>query len=430
MALAFRSGLWRLWLMALALWLIASASAVAAGPNLAAISGVRIGENAGQTRFVLDFDRAVDYSLTIMANPYRAVITLPAVQWQLLPGVGRSGRGLVQNFRYGAWQKDSFRLVLELNGPAKAMAVRWLPPGADNKAHRLVLDLQKINAADFKAQNFGAYQPAEVVATKPPAPKPAPSNQAASAPAMPEPPKPVEYKTIVVDAGHGGVDPGAIGIRDSYEKNITLAVAQELAASLRRNPQYRVILTRERDVFVPLAERRQIARNAKADLFISIHADHHTNRATRGASVYTLSEKASDAESAKLAEQENKADLLGGLENLSDNEAVSNILLDLVQQETVGHASLFGSLLVRKFSQDPAIEVLSNPLRSAGFVVLRSPDVPSVLVELGFLSNAQDESALNRPEYRRRLAMGLVLAVDAYFAKIQPHSNGGTAEAR
>lgn len=399
------------WLV-LAVWLGLAAAAYA---KTTAISGVRIGQKEQVTRFVLDADRTADFAVTTVAEPYRAIITLPPVNWQLLPGMGRIGRGVITNFNYGAADADSFRIVLNLANPVRITRAEWLPPSRDSRAHRLVLDFATIAASDFKPQRLGTITPPQnpVTALSPPA-------------AITD--KPVRaQRVIVLDAGHGGVDPGAIGVRNTYEKNITLAAAQELYATLSKNPRYRVVMTRHSDVFIPLADRRRIGQTAKADLFISLHADHHTNRQTRGTSIYTLSEKASDAESAKLAEQENKADLLGGVEVLSDNEAVSNILLDLVQQETVSHALLYANLLLESLAEQPTVMVLRNPLRSAGFVVLRSPSVPSVLVELGFLSNADDERALNSPAYRRALVAALTSAVDAYFQKLEPTPARGQA---
>lgn len=397
----------RYWIVSiLAGWMCLCLGGAAWAASSLAINGVRLGVAGDTTRFVLDLNQKSPYRLTILRDPYRLQLTLPQLQWRLLPGLGQNGRGLIQKFTYGALDGDSFRLVLELNAPARIKQAQWLDPGPESAAHRLVIDITAAPDGKFAVQNFGDYQF--------PVPKPKP----AIARPAPKPENTVRKKVIVLDAGHGGVDPGAIGRKNTYEKNITLTATQELAALLNRNPDYRVIMTRQSDIFIPLRERVKIARAAKADLFISLHADHHHRQETRGVSVYTLSNQASDAESAKLAEQENKADLLGGEASFPEDKTVSDILMDLVQQETMGHAVFFGQQLVTAVAADKKIITLRQPLRSAGFAVLRAPDIPSVLIELGFLSNLHDEAALNNPDYRSRLIRAISEAIDGYFTKI------------
>lgn len=219
---------------------------------------------------------------------------------------------------------------------------------------------------------------------------------------------------VVLDPGHGGRDPGAIGVSGTYEKNVTLAAAQELRRQLERSGRCRVELTRSRDVFVPLRDRVGFAQRRGAAFFLSLHADALQDRSVRGASVYTLADTASDAQSAALAIRENNADRLGGPTFNDVPPAVANILGSLVRQETRTGAARAANRLVGAMQGD--VGLLHNPKRRAGFMVLRAADVPSVLVEMGFMSNPSDEAALRRAEHRARVAGALRRAVETYLA--------------
>ncbi|CUW41208.1 Putative N-acetylmuramoyl-L-alanine amidase [Magnetospirillum sp. XM-1] len=218
---------------------------------------------------------------------------------------------------------------------------------------------------------------------------------------------------IVIDPGHGGVDPGATGVSGTYEKHITLAMARELKTMLERNGRYRVHLTRDRDVFIRLRERIAIARAQGADLFISLHADAVQNPQIRGLSVYTLSRNASDSEAQALAEKENKADLIAGIDLTHESADVANILIDLAQRETMNRSAGFATELVDEVGQE--MDLLGNTHRFAGFAVLKAPDVPAVLVEMGYLSNEAEERMLRQPQYRARLAKSVAKAVERFF---------------
>ncbi|MDA8230977.1 MAG: N-acetylmuramoyl-L-alanine amidase [Magnetospirillum sp.] len=248
--------------------------------------------------------------------------------------------------------------------------------------------------------------------TKVAAPVPAPS---------PEPKAKMprgEYRPmIVIDPGHGGVDPGAIGVSGIYEKNITLAVARELRRRLERTGRYRVHLTRDGDVFIPLHDRVAIARQYKADLFISLHADVVKDPQIRGLSVYTLSQTASDTEAQALADSENKVDLIAGIDLSHESADVANILIDLAQRETMNRSAVFAGDLVEELGRE--ISLLTNTHRFAGFAVLKGPDVPAVLIETGYLSNESEERSLRQPEYRGRLARAITRAVDRFFQSAQ-----------
>jgi N-acetylmuramoyl-L-alanine amidase len=235
------------------------------------------------------------------------------------------------------------------------------------------------------------------------------------------PPKPQttgdQRPVVVLDAGHGGVDPGAIGRSGIYEKEITLAMADELKKQLEATGRYQVVLTRDSDIFIRLRDRIALARAAGADLFISLHADAHSTSDLRGASVYTLSEQASDAEAAALATQENKSDVIAGVDLSHENEVVTNILIDLAQRETKNLSARFAAILVDELKADTLL--LRNSHRFAGFAVLKAPDVPSVLIELGYLSSDQDEAELRSAKHRAKLGAAILRAVDGFFERQQ-----------
>jgi N-acetylmuramoyl-L-alanine amidase len=224
-------------------------------------------------------------------------------------------------------------------------------------------------------------------------------------------------RIIVIDPGHGGPDPGAIGTRGTYEKHVTLAMAKELKRHLEQTGRYKVVLTRDRDIFLRLRDRVAFAREVQADLFMSIHADSIPDGSARGPSVYTLSEKASDREAADLAEKENKADVIAGLDLSHETPEVGSILIDLAQRETMNRSAHFAAGLIGEIRKETA--VLRNTHRFAGFAVLKAPDVPSVLVEFGFLSSPPDEKALATRAHRVKLAQAVVRATDRFFTRVE-----------
>jgi N-acetylmuramoyl-L-alanine amidase len=240
----------------------------------------------------------------------------------------------------------------------------------------------------------------------------------AAAGAKPPPP------LVLLDPGHGGKDPGAIGVSGTFEKHVALAAAQELRRQLLASGNYRVELSRTNDVFIPLEDRVGIAQRRGAMLFVSMHADALTDHAVRGASVYTLAETASDAQTAALAKRENSADRFAGPAFKNTSPEVAKILASLVRQETRTGSARMARDVVRSFGHD--VPLLQNPARHAGFVVLKAADIPSVLVEMGFMSNPQDEAALRRPDHRVQVAAAMKRAVDAYFAHLGPNPSGTT----
>ncbi len=364
------------------------------------IVGLRIGVRADTTRVVLDLTENLKYRVFTLPSPYRVVVDLPEVAWKVPAARLPAGRGIVQRFRYGLFQPGTWRLVLDLTSPVRLSKVFMLRPTA-NFGYRLVLDLGTVTAEAFKREGN---------------PTPLASSSSTAAPPPPAKPKRNGPVVVAIDPGHGGVDPGTRSRSGVYEKRITLAAARELARQLAATGRYRVVLTRERDVFVPLPTRVAVARKAGASLFISLHADSIANRKLRGASVYTLSENASDAESAALAAKENKADVIAGIDLSSQvyDPEVANILIDLAQRQTNNDSGKFAEVLVPELGR--VGRLLRKTHRYAGFRVLKAPDVPSVLIEMGYLSNARDERLLLSPAKRAKLMSAVRRAVDRYFA--------------
>ncbi len=383
----------------LAAWGLLVMGALPAMAELAALS-VRVGPHPDKTRFVLEFSGPVTFNVFTLPDPYRIVVELPEVEWRLPAEAGTKAAGLVAGFRYGTFQQGASRVVIDLKGPAQIKAAFLAGPEGDRQ-HRLVIDLEAGTAEQF-AEEQKSRQPTQQAAR---APAPAPETKK----------KRDSRRVVALDAGHGGVDPGAISVSGIYEKHITLAMALEVKRHLEKDPQYRVILTRDDDVFIRLRDRVGAAREAGADLFVSLHADSIGSRSVRGASVYTLSEQASDKEAEALAAKENKADVIAGID-LSDKSAdVSNILIDLAQRESMNQAVRVASLLVDHMRTTGA--VLDRSHRFAGFAVLKAPDIPSVLIELGYLSNRADEQRLLSESHRTKTAAAIKRAIDSYFAQ-------------
>lgn len=365
-----------------------------------AATGVRVGVNPPSTRFVLDLTESVEFKVYTMRDPYRVVVDLPELVWKVSAAAAREHGGVIDGFRFGRFKPGTFRVVLDVSQPVSVHGTLTALP-REGRLSRLMLDLTPTSKGEFD-RNYAAPPPPVAVAARPAAPPPAKA-------------RPRDAKHIVaIDPGHGGVDPGASGVSGTYEKELTLAAAKELAHQLEAAGRYRVVLTREVDIFLHLRERMQIARNAHAELFISLHADSIGSKGVTGSTVYTLSEKASDAEAAALAADENKADVIAGA-NLNDYpDEVADILIDLAQRETKNDSVKYAHVLVRQLDASGRVE---HGVRSAGFAVLKAPDVPSVLLEMGYLSNPREERDLRDPRYRARLMTAVKRAIDLYFAE-------------
>lgn len=382
----------------------------------------RLGIHPDKTRFVLELSESVPFSVSVLTNPYRVVVDLPELAWPnggaVMAGKGTAGKGLIARYRYEARDTGAPRLVFETTGPVRVLEAFTLP-ARDGFNPRFVIDIERASAAQV------AQVVARAAASAPPVPKAEASRPAArpnvvpvAAPmAPPAPPKaaPMPEKPLVVlDPGHGGVDPGAVGVGGVYEKDITLAMARELKRQLEASGRYRVRMTRDKDVFVRLRDRVAIARESNADLFLSLHADSIGSSNMRGLSIYTLSDKASDREAEMLAAKENRADAIAGLDLSAENDLVASILIDLAQRDTKNHSKRFANMALEHLGRDIKL-IPSKPHRQAGFAVLTAPDLPSALVEMGYLSSPQDANLLNTPGHREKLARAMVRGVDAYF---------------
>ena len=378
-------------------------------------SAMRLSSTGSRTRFVLELSESVDFSIFRLADPYRVVVDLPELDWTVGNGGGPmpAPTGLIKAVRWGLFQAGDTRVVIDL-GDAAEVKGAFVLPATGGTPHRFVIDLERTTKDKFMAQvgpqyRIGKQTPsAQVAQTKPEAK--AEDRKSDKSPLNTK-------KVVMLDPGHGGVDPGAIGSSGIYEKIITLAAARQLKARLEETGRYKVVLTRERDVSVGLTERRELAHDAGADIFVSLHADSIANRTVRGLSVYTLSEKASDAEAAALADQENDADRIIGVDLSRETQEVRHILVDLAQRESKNLATRVATRLIGQLKRETVL--LRNGHRFARFVVLKSPDIPSVLIEMGYLSNKEDETALKTEGYRSKLMAAVVRGLDEHFGAIQ-----------
>jgi N-acetylmuramoyl-L-alanine amidase len=312
---------------------------------------------------------------------------------------------LATAYHVGPTDRGRVRVTIDVSAPAVIRKSFSVPPNG-NAPDRFVVDIESAASAG----------PAPVAAAKAASPHAAAPGATKIAGIAPLPPRrPDVRRIVVVDAGHGGQDPGTIGASGTYEKTVTLEMARELKKVLEASGRYRVVMTRDGDSFIRLRDRVALARAAGAELFISLHADSIGDRRHRGASVYTLSEVASDKEAEALATKENKADLIAGIDLSNENRDVTNILIDLAQRETMNYSARFAATLVDEI--DSAAKINVNPHRFAGFAVLKAPDVPSVLIEMGYLSNKQDERMLRDPRQRKRLAEAIRRAADRFFSE-------------
>ncbi len=461
----------------LVLWLVAAmilAASVpvrvfAQDPAPPVATDARVNGDTSKSRFVTDLSKAVSFSVYVLPDPYRVIIDLPETIFKLPEDAGKQGAGLVQSFRFGLVEKGRSRVVIDVDRPVLIERSFALHP-VDGQPARLVVDLVKTDTENF-ARLHAAEQPlapppptrqnrnsktetvadgdipvdipaftefvrnatiepagtgtaaTEGVKKTPigkqvaiPLPQPRPTRNAqgrvAYAPpaARPQNAKPV----IVLDPGHGGRDPGAISRNKTLEKVVALAFSKVFRDKLRATGRYVVKMTREDDTFLTLRDRVKFAREANADLFIAIHADSLLRGSVRGATVYTLSEKASDKEAEELAHKENRADIIDGVDLGAETEEITGILIELAQRETKNHSVHFAKTVVNSVGK--VSRLAPRPMRSAGFRVLKAPDVPSILLELGYLSSRRDERLLLSRVWRRKMAGALVKAIDRHFS--------------
>lgn len=398
--------------------------------HAAELRAVRVSTNATGTRAELQLDGPSRYQLIPLSGPDRLVVDLPgvdAVRGLSLPAAA----GVVRGVRTGHPVPGTTRIVFDLGDQVAALQPR-LEQGPDGT--RLVVEWPGDSPAPLAAASAPAPATTAVQPASPPSPavskQPDPMAILTAGAALPTqaPVKTVEDiarraglrpLVIAIDAGHGGQDPGARGANGSREKDLTLKIALELARQVDATPGLKAYLTRDSDFFIPLARRYQLARQHKADLFVSIHADAFTSPTARGSSVFVLSQRGASSQAARwLADQENAADLVGGLKLQDKSDTLASVLLDLSQSATM------------KASEDMAGQVLAglkrlgkthkNDVERANFVVLRSPDVPSMLVETAFISNPEEEARLNDPAHQKQLANAILDGVTGYFSRQPP----------
>ncbi|WP_299820219.1 N-acetylmuramoyl-L-alanine amidase [uncultured Roseibium sp.] len=367
------------------------------------VTGARVAGDEDRTRFVLDMDTQVTPVISGLANPYRLILDLPEVSFSIPQDVGETGRGLISDWRFGLFALGKSRIVMDLSGPVSVDKTFFLP-AVDDQPARLVMDLVRSSPQDFAA----------FVETSRSA-RPVDSEKAASKSDKLTAQKNGHKPLIVLDPGHGGIDSGATSAAGTLEKAIVLEFASLLKAKLEASGLYDVHMTREDDTFISLGRRVEIGHELAADLFISIHADsvRRGQKLARGSTVYTLSDKASDQLSAEIAETENMSDVVAGVDIETGPGEVTDILIDLARRETRSFSVYFARTLVSELKS--AVRLINNPHRSAGFRVLKAHDVPSVLVELGYLSNEHDEKLLISDEWRERMAGAITEAVHGFF---------------
>jgi N-acetylmuramoyl-L-alanine amidase len=360
----------------------------------------RLAGDNKQTRFVVDLSQKVEMRAFTLANPYRVIIDLPQVAFQLPAKTGERGRGLVKAFRFGLVMPGGSRIVLDATGPVRVERAFVLDP-VDGLPARLVLDLIGVDRDTFlRAAAIDNRLPRE-------APR-----RTDSPPPVDGDPRPI----VVLDPGHGGIDTGTRAPSGEIEKTLVLDFALVLRDKLEQTGKYRVVMTRSDDRFVALGERVRLARQREAQLFISIHCDALRKRdgAADGATIYTVSEHASDAEAARLAEAENKADVIAGVDLSSEPNDIADILIDLAQRETKNYSTQFARVLVGELKATARLH--KHPLKAAGFKVLTAPDVPSVLIELGYVSSREDIKQLTSDNWRAQVGAKITQAVDAFFS--------------
>jgi len=353
------------------------AARAAVAPGTATVQDIRLWHAPHRSRIVFDMNRRADFNAFSLKDPARVVIDLTGVRLaRRLPGAEDGGQ-FIRRMRAGSPKKGVTRLVFDLKNPAR-YSIQMLPP-ADRYQYRLVVDFHRV------------------------------------ATASPPPARPASELLVLIDPGHGGEDPGAVGKR-TYEKKVVLQIARKLKQQIDRRPGLRAELTRTGDYYIPLRKRTGIARRRQADFFVSIHADGFKNPAARGASVYALSQRGASSETAKwLAGKENASDLIGGVSLMDKDNLLAEVLLDLSMSNTVNESIQFGREVLDELRKIGHLH--SQRVEQAGFVVLKSPDIPSILVETAYITNPGEEKLLMSARHQHRIAAAIAAGIDRYLAK-------------
>ena len=363
------------------------------------IEKIRLGQHGEKTRVVLESNKPLKPQHFTLPTPPRFVMDFPEVDFKAdLAHAEIPPKSLVDTLRQGHFKPGVVRMVMDLNKAAVA-SVFTIPASKDYK-FRLVVDLTPATDAQI------AERKKEILKTTP---------KKKIRPAVYADTKKAAKTVVVVDPGHGGVDPGAIGKRKTYEKNVVLQIAKRLRNELQKDPNIKVFLTRDKDIFVPLSERVRFAQQKKADLFISLHADAHKNRRIRGGSVYVLSDKSSDKEAARLARKANEGDLMAGIDLSHESKDVQNILIDLAQRETMNKSAELAKEVIQDLGK--VTKLRKDRIMFAGFRVLKAPEIPSVLVEMSYISNPTEERLLTQREHQTKLARAISNSVHRYLDK-------------
>jgi N-acetylmuramoyl-L-alanine amidase len=396
-------------LVVMSLCLAFSAISQAADAPLKA-TGYKMAGDATKMRIVMNFDREPNPKWFLLRGPNRLVVDLQNTKFAL-DAKDLKARGLVKAVRLGDLGEGVSRLILTGKGPFAVDKLDVLK-NDDGSGYRLAIEMSAASEREFDEAlaNQTLTTGSTVSTDKGERVGKGPTTTAG------------HRFTIVIDPGHGGVDGGAEGLNGTIEKNVTLAFATELRDKLAATGNYNVFMTRDTDEFLRLDDRVRIARQHEADLLISIHADTISVKGIRGATVYTVSDKASDPQAQALADRENLSDQFAGMEIKDDNKEVTDILIDLIRRETHSFSMSFAHTLVGQLST--SVGLINNPQRSAGFRVLKAPDVPSVLVELGYLSNAKDEAQLLDADWRGEALQSITNAV-ALFAAAKAENRAG-----
>ncbi len=381
------------------------------------ISAVRVWPAEDYTRITIEADRPIQHELLLVKNPERLVldlenVDLPSVQ-QEIAGKILANDPYIGQMRAGRYKPGVVRLVFELKTEVKPQIFLLKPVG--EYGHRLVLDVYPLVPAD---PLMALLQKPE---TKAAAPEPAPAAVPAPRAEADAKGKPVVARlmTIVVDAGHGGEDPGAKGRGGSREKHVTLTIARKLKSIIDAEPNMRAVLTRDGDYFIPLQARVQKARRVQADLFVSVHADAFIKPHARGSSVFALSERGATSTAAKwLAKRENDADLIGGVNLDLKDRYLAMTLADLSLTAQISDSLKLGKAVLAELGGVNALH--KHHVEQAGFAVLKAPDVPSILVETAFISNPDEERRLNDEGYQEKMAQAIFKGIKRYFAKNPP----------